>query len=135
MDPKQVILALKGPNVYGFLKGEAGSHKLVLRPEDSDGAAPFQTAVVAVQSLEEEESPAAFLEAEAEKAAAEAAGSRPKPAVVPEVVRIYSVDGDRFVRDTRTGVRTNRVREVFEGDLDELILAYLKTAEAEDAWE
>jgi hypothetical protein len=39
------------------------------------------------------------------------------------------------VRDIRIGVRTNRVHELLAGDLDELILAYLKTAEAEEAWD
>ena len=135
IDPPRLIVALRGANVFGFLKGEAGTHKLVLRPEDSDGAAPVQTTVVSVEALEDETAAGEHLEAEAEKAAQEAAGTRPKPTEVPEVVRIYSPDGDRFVRDVRTGVRTNRVREVFEGDLDELILAYLKTAEAQKAWD
>lgn len=135
IDPPRLILAVKGPNVFGFLKGEAGTHKLVLRPEDSEGAAPVQTAVVSVESLDEETAAGAHLEAEAEKAVHEAAGQRATPPEVPEVIRIYSPEGDRFVRDVRTGVRTNRVRDVFEGDLDELILAYLKTAEAEQAWD
>ena len=52
-----------------------------------------------------------------------------------EIVRLYLPEGDRYVRDLRTDLRTTQVREVFEGALDEFILAYLKTEEARRAWD
>src|SRR5262249_38676313 len=58
----------------------------------------------------------------------------PEEEGVPEVIRLYMPEGDRYVRDLRTDVRTTRVREVLDGDLDEFILAYLKTEEAGIAW-
>jgi protein subunit release factor B len=118
-----------------------GCHKLLLREEDS-AVAPFQTALVSVEALPEEAPAYQHLlqrwekeREEAEKAAK--AGSEPpkKAEGLPEVIRVYAPDGDRFVRDLRTGVRTTQVREVLEGELDEFILAYLRTEEADAAWE
>ncbi len=54
---------------------------------------------------------------------------------MPPIIRIYAPDGDRHVRDLRTEVRTTKVREVLEGDLDAFVLAYLKSQEAATAWD
>ena len=54
---------------------------------------------------------------------------------MPEVIRLYVREGERMVKDLGTGMRTTQVNQVFEGAIDEFILAYLKTQEASDAWE
>jgi hypothetical protein len=141
LDPRELVIALRGTNVYGFLKGESGSHKLLIRPEDSDGTAPFQTVAVRADSVADDESPYGALlaqwdeEQKAKVEALKAGRAAAKSPEVPEVVRVYTLEGDRSIRDLRTDVRTNQVRDVLEGDLDEFILAYLKTHEAATAWD
>ncbi len=139
LEPPSLALSIQGVNAYGFLKGEDGAHKLLIRPDEYDPAAPFQTTAVHVEALEETasaEERLLELWEEAEKARQERAATRAKRASkdAPEIVRLYMPDGDRHVRDLRTDLRTTRVKEVLEGDLDEFILAYLRTEEAVEAW-
>ena len=132
----ELAIGVKGVNVYGFLKGEAGTHKLLFRDADTEVAAPVQTAVVQVESLAEDASAHEQLVQEWEEQQKEsAAGARWKPSEVPPIVRVYAPDGDRHVRDLRTEVRTSLVKETLEGDLDAFILAYLKSEEAASAWD
>jgi hypothetical protein len=67
-----------------------------------------------------------------QKRKAEGRRRSPEPAV--EVICLYASEGERYVRDLRTDVRPTQVKEVLKGELDEFILAYLKTAEAARAW-
>jgi ATP-dependent Clp protease ATP-binding subunit ClpA/protein subunit release factor B len=135
MSLSELAVSVKGPNVYGFLKGEAGTHKLLFRNDETEATAPFQTAVVEVEALGEEVPAQEYLNAMWEKAQEQPVKDRKQKAEeVPKIIRVYVPDGDRHVRDLRTGVRTVQVNEVFDGELDEFILAYLKSEEAATAW-
>jgi ATP-dependent Clp protease ATP-binding subunit ClpA/protein subunit release factor B len=148
--PREIALSLRGTNVYGFLRGEAGAHKLMARPDDSDAVAPFQTVAVVVECLEEETTALARLrehwENEQHERLLTSGRARRQPeedeesvpareGEAPPIIRIIMPDGDRFVRDTRTGLRTTQVRDVLDGQIDAFILAYLRTEEPELAWD
>jgi hypothetical protein len=45
-----------------------------------------------------------------------------------EVARVYHLMKTSYVRDPRTGARSARPREVFDGELDTFLLAYLTRA-------
>lgn len=51
----------------------------------------------------------------------------------PELVRVYQVEGEHMVRDLRTEMRTTDVGAVLGGQLDEFILAYLRTEKTQQA--
>lgn len=90
---------------------------------------------MAVESLADDASPREHLIRQwEEQQKAKAEGKKPAAAPAPEIVRLYCPDGDRYVRDTRTDVRTTLVRNVLDGDLDPFILAYLRSEEAEEVW-
>ena len=129
---REAAFSVRGPNVYGFLKSESGTHKRLLR-DDPDAAAPFHSVVVFVDSVDEEGDPmdalAEITESEQEEARA---GKHVEP---PPVVRVYQTEGTRFVRDLRTGHETNLVREVLDGSLDEFVLSGLKAEDQSAAWD
>jgi peptide chain release factor 2 len=132
----QLAISMKGANIYGFTKGEAGTHKRLTRADESEATTPFQTTVVQVDPLEENASPGDLLERlveEDKKATVDTKESRPRK--VPEIIRVYTAEGNRSVRDLRTGVKTTQVDDVLDGDLDAFILAYLRTKESESAWD
>jgi protein subunit release factor A len=67
-----------------------------------------------------------------------AEGQRPEPPQERHsVIRVYSLDrGEKFVRDQRTGVRSTHIKDVMtRGQIDEFILAYLRSEEAQVGWE
>lgn len=131
MDIDRVAFSIDGTNVFGFMKGEEGAHKYVLREEGSSVAVPI--VLVNVKGLDDEASPLHFLNEEFPRKEYSRSGGREKE--MPEVIRLYVREGERMVKDLRTGMRTTQVNQVFEGAIDEFILAYLKTQEASDAWE
>jgi hypothetical protein len=125
-----IVLVLKGTNVVGFLAGEEGTHKLLTRGEGAGG--PFCAAYVQVYSPDEQENGAEMLHSLKKQALEEVAKGLEyeDPFALPEtpdVVRLYQPGGQRFVRDTRTGLETTQVTETLSGDLlDRFLLAYLK---------
>ncbi len=131
MDVDRLAFSIDGANVYGFLKGEEGAHKLVLREEGSSVASPI--VLVTVEGLEEEIPPLQILKEKFPLREYARAGGKGKE--IPEVIRLYIREGERMVKDLRTGMRTRQVNQVLEGAIDEFVLAYLKTKEASDAWE
>jgi len=44
-----------------------------------------------------------------------------------EIVRVHNLARTQYVRDSRTGVWTDRLGEVLKGALDPFLLAYLRT--------
>lgn len=136
MELSEIAIGVEGTNVYGFLKGEAGVHKLISRGGEREGASAFQTVVVSVQSQSDDDPSTESLlnlrALEEREIRKNVKKSRQDPA--PEIIRIYSPEGERFVRDVRTDIRVTRVQEVLDGQIDEFILAYLKTKEPEAAW-
>lgn len=132
---EEIALLLQGSNIFGFLKGERGVHKLTGEDTRDDlvwmqvFAIPDETDIdqwlgdyqrIKMEILE---------------------GKRPSPPREKHiVVRQYSLgkQGERYVRDMQTGVRTTRVKDVLEkGQLDEFILSYIQKEEHTDGvpWE
>jgi ATP-dependent Clp protease ATP-binding subunit ClpC len=129
--PDRIAFAVEGSNVYGFLKGEEGAHKCVLREEGSAGISPI--AHVKVICMDDSVTPLQFLNDEMSGRGLSGDTGRDKE--LPEVIRLYVREGDRMVKDLRTGMRTRQVTQVLDGAIDEFILAYLKSGEAADNWE
>jgi peptide chain release factor 2 len=123
---RELALFFSGANVYGFLKGEAGYHRRTAKR--ASGERTQVTTSLAVESWEG--SPDPCLEQRLEQYARESGehdvrrltseGAR------PEVARSYHMEGPRYVRDPRTGVRHHDPNAVLEGDLDDFILAALR---------
>ncbi|NJL92796.1 MAG: hypothetical protein HC915_03265 [Anaerolineae bacterium] len=129
---EEIALLLEGSNVFGFMKGERGLHRLLHDNMD-------ELVNVRVFALPDGTNVGEWLDDYQEIKVDIAEGRRPAP---PEeklsVVRHYSLErqGERFIRDTRTNLRTVQVREVVEkGRLDDFILAYLELSERGVGWE
>ncbi len=130
----EIALWLEGSNVFGFLKGERGLHRLL----GADTANSEEIARVQVFALPDGTRVDRWL-ADYQRMKTEIAdGDRPQPAQEKlSVIRLYSLDrGEKYVRDQRTGLRLSQVKDVMQkGRIDEFILAYLKTEEAQVGWE
>jgi hypothetical protein len=99
---------VRGGNLAGILAGEAGVHKRRTLVSKGNGR---QTRV-----------DLALVEVGPLPATQETAGRRSSLA---DVARLYSFGRSHYVRDPRTGERSNRARDVLHGDIDEFLLAYL----------
>ncbi|MBI5958169.1 MAG: AAA family ATPase [Chloroflexi bacterium] len=130
----EIALWFEGSNVFGFLKGERGLHRLL---GDSTGSGE-ELARVQVFALPDGTNVRNWL-ADYQRIKIEIAdGERPQPAQEKLlVIRVYSLDrGEKFVRDQRTGVRLTGIKEIMQkGKIDEFILTYLRSDEAEIGWE
>ncbi len=129
---EEIALFLQGTNVFGFIKGERGIHKLLGDSTTEEHARVQVFAIPDGTDVEE------WLHDYQRIKADIAAGKRqPPPAEKHSVVRHYALDrSDRYIRDVRTNVRLTNVKEVMgKGLLDAFILAYLRTEEAGVAWE
>lgn len=129
----EIALYMQGSNVFGFLKGERGLHKLSGRDSTADQVAQVRVfAIPDNTSIKEWLNDYQLVKAEITE------GKRPEPQRDPyAVIRTYSLERtEKFIRDMRTSVRLANVKEVMgKGLLDEFILAYLRTEEANVAWE
>jgi ATP-dependent Clp protease ATP-binding subunit ClpC len=129
----EIALWFEGSNVFGFLKGERGLHRLLGRETASDEMGRVQ-----VFALPDGTDVAAWL-ADYQRIKTEIAeGRQPAPPQERhEVIRVYSLErGDRFVRDQRTGVRLSNIKDVMQrGLIDEFILAFLQSEDAGISWE
>lgn len=131
-------ISFKGTNVLGFLKGESGTHKLLVRSDEREAGSPFYTAIVMIGALGEDTSAYEYLTDSSYNELIKASPEDWKSVKrenVPDIIRIYAPEGDRCVRDLRTEVRTSQVKQVLDGDLDRFLIAYLKAIKAEEAWE
>jgi protein subunit release factor A len=131
----EIALLLEGSNVFGFLKGERGIHKFTTG-ESKDQHARLQVfAIPDGTDVERWLADYQRIKVEIQE------GRRPAPPQEKHtVIRLYSLarQGERFVRDMRTGVRTVRVKDILEkGQLDEFILALVHKEENTDGipWE
>lgn len=144
-DARELVLSFQGTNVFGFLKGEQGVHRRnELKPSgertqslvevrvESPGLWDAETwlAIMADEAEEMEDQPAEEKRKRGQK-------GKTEPAQPEElaVIRNYQFDGERSVRDLRTGVRISQVSALLAGELDEFILAYLRDEEAKQAWD
>lgn len=130
----EIALFFEGSNVFGFLKGERGTHKLL-----NADAAGDELARIQVFAIPDGTNVKDWLYDYQRIKAEIIEGVRPAPPAEKHVViRVYALDkqGERFVRDMRTGVRTVQTRNVVEkGHLDPFILAYLQQEDGSIAWE
>ncbi|MBL1134189.1 MAG: AAA domain-containing protein [Chloroflexi bacterium] len=131
---EEFAIFFEGSNVFGFLKGERGTHKLVGIDGASDELCRVQVfAIPDGTNISRWLSDYQYIKNEI------AEGKRPPPPTEKlTVIRTYSLEkqGERFVRDMRTTVRTTRIKDVMEkGRLDDFILAYLQQEDENVAWE
>jgi protein subunit release factor B len=132
-DVREVLILLSGANVYGFLKGEAGLHRLTEQRPSGERSQQFTT--VSVAPWEEAENGGLEQLLAAGDAGRTLRGGADPGASSEEIVRSYHLEAKRYVRDTRTDVRHNDPSAVFDGDLDDFILTYLRQVEPVTAWE
>jgi ATP-dependent Clp protease ATP-binding subunit ClpA len=129
----EIALWFEGSNVFGFLKGERGLHRLLTN--DTGGEEMTRVQVFAIPDGTNVRN---WLVDYQRIKTDIAEGRQPQPPVEKHsVIRVYSLDrSEKFVRDQRTGVRLTAVKDVMQrGKIDELILAYLKSEEAQVGWE
>lgn len=120
--PSGHYLYLKGPNVYRFLQGESGLHKLNRGVGEERSRVLARVEVFQVPPSAPVDDAANLGPLIAALANGASAGDEESP-----VVRIYSQGRQRYVRDPRTNVRTNHVHAVLdEGQIDPFLLARLR---------
>jgi len=130
---EEVALFLEGSNVFGFLKGERGLHRLE-QEHHSD-----ELVHILVFAIPDATNMAEWLHDYREiKTDIEQGKRPPPPAEKLTIVRVYSLDkgqGERFIRDMRTNLRSVQIKEVMEkGLLDDFILSYLEKEDS-NTWE
>jgi protein subunit release factor A len=130
----EIAILLEGSNVFGFLKSERGLHRL---EKDQKADELVQVLVFAIPdgtNIDEWLSDYREIKVEIDEGI-----RQPPPQEKLSVVRIYSLDkgqGERFIRDTRTNLRTLQIKDVMDkGLLDDFILAYLEKEEGGTTWE
>ena len=129
VEPGPLALFVRGSNVYEFLRGESGLHKLHSGPADDRQRDLARVSVLPVGELPADDDPealAAALQRVALGGETDDAGDA--------VARVYTTQGrHRAVRDPRTGVRELDVQAVLrDGQIDAFLLAALRqAAEAE----
>lgn len=129
----EIALFFEGSNVFGFMKGERGLHRL---EKDGIGDDMVRTQVFAIPdgtNIEEWLNDYREIRVDIDEGRRNA-----PPNEKHTIIRTYSLEkqGERFIRDMRTNVRTAQVKEVMEkGDLDDFILAYIEKEEANVGWE
>ncbi len=104
----EVVVTVRGGNLASILEGEAGVHRrrtLVVKGESRQTKTELARAEVLPLSEDEDRGE----------------GMR----TGAEVVRLYSFGRSHYVRDPRTGERSNRAKDVLGGDIDAFLLAYL----------
>jgi len=129
----EIAIAIQGSNVFGFLKGERGLHKLAGRDSASD-----ELTQVRVFAIPDNTRISDWLHDYQIAKVEIAEGKRAEPQKEKlTIIRNYSLERtEKYVRDLRTGVRLSNVKEVMgKGLLDELILAFLQTEESNVTWE
>jgi protein subunit release factor B len=143
-DAREMALGFQGANVFGFLKGEQGVHRRNELKPSGERSQSLVKVWVESPGLWDAETWLAIRADEGEEPEAQPAPEKGKPAQKGKsgpgqaeelaVIRTYQFDGERSVRDLRTGVRISQVSALLDGELDEFILAYLRDEEAKQAW-
>lgn len=130
---EELAVCFEGSNAFGFLKGERGLHQRRVEPRGDDLARVRVFAVPDNTNIRDWLNDYQRINTEIQE------GRRSAPAQEKQsIIRIYSFGkpGDRYARDTRTGIRNTRVKDVIEkGQLDEFILALLRQEGVGVDWE
>jgi ATP-dependent Clp protease ATP-binding subunit ClpA len=117
-------LYLKGSNVYEFLRGEAGLHKLLSGPAEDRQRDLARVTVLAADDLPDGDNPLELYAALASLALSSEVSDDGENGAV---ARVYSQGRHRAVRDPRTGARVTDVNAVLhDGQIDEFLLAALR---------
>jgi ATP-dependent Clp protease ATP-binding subunit ClpA/protein subunit release factor A/predicted RNase H-like HicB family nuclease len=133
----EIALSLHGTNVFGFLKSEVGVHRR--NDKRPSGERVQRLAQVSLQAPGDAV-PVALLDgvlhtrATAEQERAKSKKPAAANSVEPEIIRVYQFDSEKSVRDMRTKLKLNDPFHVLEGQIDDLILAYLRDKESQQAW-
>ncbi|MBN1966001.1 MAG: AAA family ATPase [Anaerolineae bacterium] len=129
----EIAIFAQGANVFGFLKGERGIHKLLGKDVTGEDHARVQVFAIP-DGTDVKEWLADYQRIKTD--IAEGRQSQP-PQEKHYVIRVYSLDrGEKFVRDQRTGLRQTNIKDVMQrGKIDEFILAFLRSEEAQVGWE
>lgn len=129
----EIALFFEGSNVFGFMKGERGVHRM---ERDGVGDEMVRVQVFAIPdgtNIEDWLGDYREIRVDIDEGRRNA-----PPQEKHTIIRTYSLEkqAERFIRDMRTNVRTVQVKEVMErGDLDDFILAYIEKEEASVGWE
>lgn len=127
----EIALKLEGSNVFGFLKGERGLHRL--EKDGTDEIANVQVfAIPDGTNIDEWLHDYREIKVDIEQ------GRRPAPPNEKlTVIRLYSLEkqNERFIRDMRTNTRTAEIKAVMDkGQIDDFILSYLEKEDS-GGWE
>jgi hypothetical protein len=120
-----------GSNVYEFLRGEAGLHKLHSGPAEDRQRDLARVTVLPATDISDLDDPARLYAALARLAMSAAPADADDSGAV---ARVYSQGRHRAVRDPRTGVRVTDVNAVLhDGQIDAFLLAALRQSAAQHA--
>ncbi|MCP4166090.1 MAG: AAA domain-containing protein [Chloroflexi bacterium] len=120
-DTPELVIDLKGTNVYGFLQGENGVHR-----RDYDRSSGKRTkSLVEVKVMAPDDTVSA-MGLERELAGHEQDTASEQGTSGRQIVRTYQFEGDQVVKDHRTGTKVYHIASVQDGHLDEFILANLR---------
>jgi ATP-dependent Clp protease ATP-binding subunit ClpC len=124
--PIAPTLYVIGSNVYEFLRGEAGLHKLHSGPAEDRQRDLARVTVLPATDIPDLDDPSQLYAALARLAV----GAAPDDADVSgALARVYSQGRHRAVRDPRTGARVTDVMAVLhDGQIDAFLLATLRQA-------
>jgi ATP-dependent Clp protease ATP-binding subunit ClpA/protein subunit release factor B len=130
--PSAANLYVRGSNVYQFLRGEAGLHRLTQgTAEDRERHVARVSVILAPAELASAiaegagDLPAQLSQRLTELTSAADAGSGSESS--PAVTRVYSLGRQRSIRDPHTGVRATHIEAVLdEGQIDAFLLARLR---------
>ena len=113
-----------GSNVYEFLRGESGLHKLHSGPAEDRQRDLARVTVLPVSNIPDLDDPARLYAALAQLAVSAAPSDADDSSAV---ARVYSQGRHRAVRDPRTGTRVTDVSAVLhDGQIDAFLLAALR---------
>jgi len=118
-----------GSNVYEFLRGEAGLHKLHSGPAEDRQRDLARVTVLPASGIPDLDDPPLLYAALAELAVSAAPADADDSGAV---ARVYSQGRHRAVRDPRTGTRVTDVSAVLHnGEIDAFLLAALRQSVAQ----
>jgi ATP-dependent Clp protease ATP-binding subunit ClpA len=123
-------LYVKGSNVYEFLRGESGLHKLLSGPTEDRQRDLARVTVLPASDVDDDD-PTRLYAALAQLAVS---GANDDGDENGAVARVYSQGRHRAVRDPRTGTRVTDVNAVLhDGQIDAFLLATLRQYAARQA--